>query len=161
MTDLIAVHYPDLATACDVMQTLERLEAEGVVELDDAVLVERRYSGEVKLHHSHRPTATGGAGGALWGALIGLIFLQPVLGTASAGGTGDPMSEIGVDHGLMRRLGEQLPDGAGVFVLARHSTAERLLRSLARFGGCVLHTSLSDRAEVRVRAALVPHTIAA
>jgi uncharacterized membrane protein len=164
MTDLIAVHYPDLATACDAMQTLERLEAAQVVELDDAVLVERRYNGEVKLHHSHRPTVTGAAGGALWGALIGLIFLQPLLGMAGgpAGMVGDAMSEIGVDHALVRRLGERLPtDGAAVFVLARRPSSDEVMRSLARLGGRILHTSLSDRAQARLRAALEPHAIAA
>jgi uncharacterized membrane protein len=151
MTDLIAVHYPDLATACDAMQALERLEAEQVVELDDAVLVERRYNGEVKLHHSHRPTATGAAGGALWGALIGLIFLQPLLGMAGgpAGVAGDAFNEIGVEH------------GAAVFVLAGRPSSVEVMRSLARHGGRILHTSLSDRAQARLRAALEPHAIAA
>jgi uncharacterized membrane protein len=164
MTDLIAVYHPNLATACDVMQTLERLEAEHVVELDDAVLVERRYNDEVKLHHSHRPTATGAAGGALWGALIGPIFLQPLLGMAGGGssGTADAMSEIGVDHGLMRRLADRLPtDGAAVFALLRRPTSGDVMRSLARLGGHILHTSLSDRAQARLRASLEPHVIAA
>ena len=54
---------------------------EHVVSLEDAVVIEHRPDGKIKFHRW--PSAwlgAGAAGGALWGGLIGLIFLAPLVG---------------------------------------------------------------------------------
>ncbi len=43
--------------------------------IDDAVVVECNADGKVKLHQAVSTTGAGAAGGALWGGLIGLLFL--------------------------------------------------------------------------------------
>ena len=79
MSNLVAIAYPDRVTAENVLETLGRLQTERAIELEDAVVVTRDEQGKVKLHQANKLAATGAAGGALWGGLIGLIFFVPLL----------------------------------------------------------------------------------
>jgi uncharacterized membrane protein len=65
VSNLIAVAYPDKNTAVTVRERLMQLTAEHVIELEDAVVIDRDESGKVKLHQPHRPAVRGAAGGAL------------------------------------------------------------------------------------------------
>jgi uncharacterized membrane protein len=158
MSDLIAVAYPDRATAEQVRGTLARLMTEHVIELADAVVVERTGEGKVKLHQAVRPGASGAAGGAMWGGLIGLLFLAPLVGMAigaAAGGAAGAMSDYGIDDDFMRRLGHELrPGGAALIVLVTKSTPDKVLPRIREFGGTVLQTSLDEESEARLREAL-------
>ena len=55
----------------------------------------------------------------------------------------------------MRQLGaEMAPQRSAIFVLVRRATFDKVEPELARFGGRVLHTSLSTEGEARLRVAL-------
>ena len=120
-----------------------------------AVIVTRDDKGKVKLHQSRKLAASGAAGGALWGGLIGLIFFVPLFGMALGAATGaatGAMTDVGVDDKFMKELGEKLqPGGAAVIVLIRRSTPDKVLPEIAPFGGDVIHTSLDNDAEERLR----------
>jgi uncharacterized membrane protein len=155
MSNLVAVAFEDRATAEEVMATLSRLQTEHAIELEDAVIVTRDDNGKVKLHQSRNLAASGAVGGALWGGLIGLIFFVPLFGMALGAATGaatGAMTDVGVDDKFMKELGEKLkPGGAAVFVLIRRSTPDKVLPEIAPFGGDVIHTSLDNEAEERLR----------
>jgi uncharacterized membrane protein len=68
MSNLVAIAYPDEATATEVAQTLVELQKEHSIELDDLVVAIRRDNGKIKLKQSFSPSGSGAAGGALWGA---------------------------------------------------------------------------------------------
>ncbi len=158
MSDLIAVAYPDRATAETVRETLARLQREHVIELADAVVVSRDDKGKVKLHQAVNPAAAGAATGALWGGVIGLLFLSPLFGMAigaAAGGAGGAMTDFGVDNRFMKDLGEKLaPGGAALIVLVRKVTPDKVLPRIEEYGGEVIQTSLDEEAEDRLRDAL-------
>jgi uncharacterized membrane protein len=158
MSDLIAVAYPDKQTAEAVRTRLMQLTAEHVIELEDAVVVDRDEDGKVKLHQLHNPAAAGAAGGALWGGLIGLLFLAPLLGAAlgaAAGGAAGAFTDLGISDPFMKELGQKLtPGGAALIVLVRQMTADKVLPEISSFGGDVMQTSLDDEAEERLREAL-------
>src|SRR4051795_5718716 len=139
MSTLVAIAYPDQATAEEVLGTLARLQKEHSISLDDAVVVTRDAEGKVKLHQSNKLAAAGAAGGALWGGLIGLIFFVPLLGMAVGAATGaatGALSDIGVDDNFMKDLGAKLePGGAALIVLVRSATADKVLPEIAHFGG--------------------------
>ncbi len=82
MSTLVAIAYPDAATAEQVRGELVQLTKEHLLTLEDAVVVEHKPDGKIKLHQAMSPAGAGAAGGALWGGLIGLIFLAPLLGMA-------------------------------------------------------------------------------
>ena len=108
MSTLIAIAYPDVATATQVRDTLADAMKEHIIELEDAVVVTRDSDGKIKLHQAVNTTATGAAGGALWGGLIGLIFLVPLLGMAvgaASGAAAGALSDAGVDDKFVKELG--------------------------------------------------------
>ena len=156
MSDLVAIAYEDLDTARRVVSELaEPLEAHEI-ELDDCVIVERLDDGRVKLH---QPTlaAMGAAGGAVWGGLIGLIFLVPLLGAAigaAAGAVGGALTDTGVNDDFVRRLGEELgPGKAAVVLLVRKAVPDKLLPRIKQ-QGVIVQTSLSTEDEAALRNAL-------
>jgi len=104
----------------------------------------------------------GATGGALWGGLIGLIFLSPLLGMAvgaAAGGAAGALTDVGVDDKFMKDLGAKLqPGGAAVFVLVRQSTPDKVLPRISQYGGDVIHSSLSTDAEEALQEALRDQT---
>jgi uncharacterized membrane protein len=158
MANLVAIAYPDEATAKEVLNTLARLQTEHSIELEDAVIVTRNQDGKVKLHQTTKTAAMGAAGGALWGGLIGLIFLAPLLGMAvgaAAGGAAGALTDVGVDDRFLKELGAKLEPGmAALIVLIHRSTPDKVLPEVKRFGGEVIQSSLSDEAEAQLRAAL-------
>jgi uncharacterized membrane protein len=158
MSDLIAVAYPDKETAETVRARLLELMNEHVIELEDAVVVDRDDDGKIKLHQLHRPAAAGAAGGAVWGGLIGLLFLAPLIGAAlgaAAGGAAGALTDVGISDRFLRELGQKLaPGGAALIVLVRKITPDKVLPQISSYGGDVIQTSLDDDGEERLREAL-------
>ena len=150
MSNLIAVAYPDVETAEKVRALLADLQKQKLIQVEDAVVVERKEDGKVKLHQAVNATGAGAAGGALWGGLIGLIFLMPFLGAAIGSA-----QDFGVDDNFMRQVGENLtPGAAALFVLVQNAVPEKVIPQLAPFGGQLIQTSLSDEAEAHLREAV-------
>jgi uncharacterized membrane protein len=164
MSDLIAVAYPDKETAETVRQTLAQLTTERVIELADAVVVTRDHEGKVKLHQSVKPAAVGATGGALWGGLIGLLFLAPLFGMAvgaAAGGAAGALTDTGIDDSFMKQLGAKLvPGSAALIVLVTKSTPDKVVPEISQYGGEVIQTSLDNESEERLREALAVPTSA-
>ena len=156
MSHLVAVAYEDVGTAQQVVANLGRAQAGHDVEIDDLVVVERRGDGKVKLHQPSLAGA-GAAGGALWGGLIGLIFLMPLFGMAigaAAGAAGGAATDTGVDDKFMKELGEQLaPGGAAVIALMRSELTDKVLGQI-EIPGKIIQTSLDNEAEARLEEAL-------
>jgi uncharacterized membrane protein len=157
MSDLIAIAYPDQATAERVRGRLAEGVKAKIIELDDVVVVTRSDDGKVKLHQAVNPAGAGAAGGAVWGGLIGLIFLAPLLGMAigaAAGAAGGAMADYGVDDRFMKELGEKLtPGSAGLILLVRSMTPDKILPNIQEQGH-VIQSSLSNETEAQLNAAL-------
>ena len=158
MSALIAVAYPDRETAERVRQELIEATKEHLVQLEDAVVVEHMADGKIKLHQAVNTTGVGAAGGALWGGLIGLIFLAPLLGIAvgaASGAVAGKLSDTGVNDDFMKELGSKLePGNAALIALGRTEARDKLLARIAPFGGHVIQTSLSTEDEERLRSVL-------
>ena len=103
-------------------------------------------------------TATGAAGGAVWGGLIGLLFLAPVVGMAvgaASGALGGKMADVGINDDFMKGLGEKLtPGSAALIILSQSNAPEKVLERVTKYGGEVIQTSLSDEQEQHLRSAL-------
>jgi uncharacterized membrane protein len=158
VSNLIAIAYPDVATAEQVRTTLGQLQREKLIELEDMVVVTRDEKGKVKLQQATSMGAAGAAGGALWGGLIGLLFLAPLLGMAvgaASGGLAGAASDIGVDDNFMKELGSKLEEGnVALVVLVRRSTPDKVLPRIQEYGGHVIQSSLSNEREEELRATL-------
>ena len=158
MSTLIAIGYPDAETAEKVRQELIQATKEHLVTLEDAVVVIHGDDGKIKLDQAISTTGAGAAGGALWGGLIGLIFLAPLLGMAvgaASGALGGKMTDVGVNDNFMKELGAQLQPGAAALIALGQSEArDKLLERIKPYGGHVIQTSLDSESEERLRAAL-------
>jgi len=155
MSDLIAICFDKKEKAEAALGRIAELQKQHLVSLADAVIVTRREDGKVKLHQSVNLVAAGAASGSFWGALIGLIFLNPLLGIAAgagAGAIGGALSDIGINDDFMKKSGEQLqPNSSALFLLIREMTEDRVLPVLRELGGEVLMTNLSVEDENRLK----------
>jgi uncharacterized membrane protein len=157
MANLVAIAYDDLDQAREVTQTLAELMKEHSLELEDMVIVEHRADGKIKLHQPSM-AGIGATGGALWGGLIGLIFLMPLFGMAvgaASGAAAGALTDRGIDDKFMKELGDKLPqNAAAVLVLVREATADKVVPEVAKYGGRVIQTSLSNEQEHALQEAL-------
>lgn len=158
MNTLVAIAYPDRATAERVREELIQARKEQLVQLDDMVVVEHEPGGKIKLHQGASTTGVAAAGGAAWGGLIGLLFLAPLVGMAvgaASGAIAGKMSDIGVDDTFMKQLGERLQPGAAALIaLGSTAARDKLIERVRPYGGQVIQTSLSSEQEDHLRAAL-------
>lgn len=158
MSDLIAVSYPDVGRAAEVFEGLARLQTEHVLEAEDMLYVTKSREGKVHLHQALSTTGIGAATGALWGGLVGMLFLVPVVGLVVGAATGaltGKLSDYGIEDRFVKELAATMPpNSSAVFVLVRKATPDKLMAEMAKYGGTILRTSLSHDAEAKLQAAL-------
>ncbi len=158
MSTLVVIGYNELHKAEEVRLTLAKLQKDYLIDLEDAVAVTKDAAGRIKLHQAVNLTAAGAAGGGFWGMLVGLIFLNPLLGFAIGAGAGavsGALSDVGINDQFMKDLAASLtPNSSALFVLVRNSTPDKVLEEVKGTGGTILKTSLSHEDESKLQAAL-------
>jgi uncharacterized membrane protein len=160
MSDLVAVLFEDESTAFEVRASLVKMQAEYLLELEDAVVVSKDAKGKVKLHQAVNLSAVGAIGGGFWGMLFGMLLFTPLVGAAIGAGAGalsGKLTDTGISDDFMRELGQHFkPKTAALFVLVRKATLDKVLAGLAPYKGKgkLLKTSLSKDSEDKLRAVL-------
>jgi uncharacterized membrane protein len=158
MTDLIVIEYDDMHTAEEVRLKLQKMQQGYLIDMEDAVVAVKDKTGKVKLHQIHNLTALGAVSGGFWGALIGVIFLNPLLGIAAgtaAGAISGALTDVGINDNFMKELASGFKNGtSALFVLVRSVTADKVLAEIEGSGGKVLKTSLSHEQEAKLQDAL-------
>jgi uncharacterized membrane protein len=158
MSDLIVVVYPTEEKAEEVRQRLLELQQEYIIKLGDAVIATKTEAGKIKLNQLMNTTAAGAVSGSFWGMLIGLLFLNPLVGLAvgaTSGAIGGALTDVGINDAFMRDLSASLePGNAALFVLVQEVTADKVLKQVQGYGGVVLKTSLDETKEQLLREAL-------
>ena len=157
MSSLVVVGFPTADEAEQVRRDLVDIQREQLISLEDAVVVERDANGQVHLRQALNLTTAGALGGGFWGSLVGLLFLNPLLGAAVGAGIGaasGSLSDLGINDGFMREVGETLPEGtAALFVLLHDATPDRVIERLRAHAphAKLLRTNLSHTDEERLR----------
>jgi len=158
MSTLVVVSYDTEFQAEEVRLKLRKLQKDYLIDLEDAVVATKDAKGKVKLHQAMNLTGAGALSGGFWGALIGLIFMMPLLGAAvgaSAGAISGALTDLGIDDDFMKNLASQMkPGGSVLFALARGATPDKVLEELQGTGGTILKTSLTHEDEAKLQAAL-------
>ena len=158
MSTLVVIGYDNLHKAEEVRLMLRKMQKDYLLDMEDAVVAVKDEHGKIKLHQAVNLTAAGAASGGFWGALIGLIFLNPLLGMAvgaTAGAVSGALTDLGIDDNFMKELAATMSPGSSVlFVLVRKATPDKVLDELKGTGGKVLKTSLSHENEAKLQAAL-------
>jgi uncharacterized membrane protein len=158
MSDLVFIAFENEQKAEEVRKRVLELQREYLIELGDAVVVTKDESGAIKLNQMINLTATGAASGALWGTLVGFIFMMPLVGAAvgaASGALGGKLGDYGINDQFMKEAAEALKPGtAGLFLLIRKMTADKVLADLRGIGGVVMRTSFDESKEQQLRDAL-------
>ena len=158
MATFVVIDYESEVKAEEVRLALLKMQKEYLIDLADAVVVVRDMRGRVKLRQMYNLTAAGAVSGGFWGALIGLIFLNPLFGMAigaAAGAVSGALTDVGIDNNFMKKLAETLKPGtAALCVLVRSATTDKVLEEIKPFGGTVLWTNLTHEKEEKLRDAL-------
>ena len=158
MSDLVAIVYSSEEKALEVRQRLFELQKEYLIKLGDAVVATKDDAGRVKLNQIMNMTVAGAASGSFWGLLIGLLFLNPLVGVAAgaAGGAlGGALTDVGIEDKFMKKLAESIDPGSAVlFLLIQEMTADKVLKEIKHYGGVVLKTSFDETKEQVLRDAL-------
>jgi uncharacterized membrane protein len=158
MADLLVIGFPTEAKAEELRTRLISMQREYLIELGDAVVAVKRDDGSVKLNQLFSTTAVGAASGAMWGALIGLIFLMPVVGAgigAASGAIGGKLTDVGINDQFMKDVAAELHAGnAALFLLIRKMTTDKVLAALEGAGGKVIRSSFDETKEEAIREAL-------
>lgn len=160
MSTLVAVVFNDESTAFEMRGALVKMQKQYLLEMEDAVVVTRDPDGKTKLHQAVSLTGAGAVGGAFWGMLIGLLFLNPLLGAvigAGAGAISGKFQDLGLDDKQMKEIGASLKPGtSALFVLLKKVTADKVLDGLKPFvgKGKVFQTSLNKDDEKALREVL-------
>ena len=158
MSELVVIGFEDENTAFEIRSDLAKLQKEYLIEMEDVVVVTKDEAGKVKLHQAQNLTSAGAVGGSFWGLLIGMIFLNPLLGAAIGAGAGalsGKFIDIGIDDQFIKNLSATfMPGTSALFFLLKKSKADKVLDSLKNYKGKVLKTSLTIDKEEALRAVL-------
>lgn len=91
------------------------------------------------MHQTANLTAAGAIRGGFWGSLIGLIFLNPLLGFAVGATTGaisGALTDVGINDDFMKELAATMTPGSStLFVLVTKATPDKVLEELKGTGG--------------------------
>ena len=166
MSNLVVFDFDGIHTADEVLNKLRSLKKEYLIDLEDACVVEREKGGKIHIKQAVNLTAlgasAGGLRGAMWGTLVGLLFMNPLAGMApgaiagvGAGALSGSLVDYGIRDDFIKNLAETIPEGSSaLFVLFRHVTEDKVLPEIKPYKPRVLKTSLSNEAEAKLRAAL-------
>jgi uncharacterized membrane protein len=158
MATLVVIDYESEVKAEEVRLALLKMQKEYLIDLADAVVVVRDEKGKVRLRQMHNLTAAGAARGGFWGALIGLLFLNPLFGFAlgaTAGAITGALTDVGINDGFMKELGATLKPGtAALCILVHQMTPDKVVEELQKFGGTLIKTNLCHENEAKLRDAL-------
>lgn len=167
MSNLVVFDFDGIHTADEVLNKLRSLQKEYLIDLEDACVVEREKGGKIHIKQAVNLTAlgaaAGGSRGALWGALVGLLFLNPLAGMAigaisgaGAGALAGSLADYGIPDDFVKKLSKTIPEeSSALFVLFRSVNEDKVLPELEPYKPRVLRTSLSNEAEEKLKAKLM------
>jgi uncharacterized membrane protein len=158
MSDLIAIGYPDEATAEAAAEEARRLAKDLIIEPDAIAVIVRDEEGKYHVHTSHHMVGAGATWGMFWGLLFGVLFFVPVFGIAIGAGLGALMGKVtksGIDSQFQDQVRGMLkPGNSALFLMLEKVTPDKAIDAMSKYGGTVLKTSLSKDGEKELQDAL-------
>jgi len=141
MSSLVVLGFDGIHTADEVLNKVRPMQKEHLIDLEDACVVERGKDGKVHIKQAVNLMAFGAATGGVQGMLLGTLVGQ--------------LADFGIDDEFVKKLGETIPmESSALFVLVRSVTEDKVLPEIEPYKPRVLKTSLSNKDEERLKAAL-------
>jgi uncharacterized membrane protein len=164
MSNLVVLGFDGIHTPDEALNKLRSMQKEYLIDLEDACVVERDQYGKINVKQAVNLTAIGaahgGSRGAWLGAVVGLLFLNPLAGMAlgavvgaGAGALAGSLSTYGIGDEFVKKLSHTIPAPSSALVVLFHKmTEDKVFPELESYKPRVLMTSLSNDAEERLRA---------
>jgi uncharacterized membrane protein len=164
MATLIAIGYPDEATAAAAADEARRLAKDLIIQPDAIAVIVRDRQGDYHVDTTHHAVSGGAVWGMFWGFLFGLLFFIPVFGMAIGAGMGALMGKLtksSIDKEFRDQVRDLVQPGtSALFLMLEKATPDKALEAMSKFGGTVLKTSLSKQDEQELQDALHGETAA-
>lgn len=148
--DLIAVVYPNTFEAKARLNDLVQLHKDGTIELVDAALLVRQYSGNLEVEdHAQLTPGKGAKRGALIGAVIGVVFPPSILAGAALGAAVGAVAEKSPDEGIasqmLETLGAELKKGrSAIIAVAEHQWYATIINTIEGYDRILVRPIGSD-----------------
>jgi uncharacterized membrane protein len=163
MAELIAIGYPDEATAEQAADEARRLASDLIIQPDAIAVIRRDAEGKYHVHTAQHAVGAGATWGMFWGLLFGLLFFVPVFGMAVGAGLGALMGKVtksGIDKQFQEQVRDMIKPGtSALFLMVEKVTPDK--EAMSKYGGTVLKTSLSKEGERELQEALHGGSVAA
>jgi uncharacterized membrane protein len=158
MATLTAWKFPTPYGADDALATLEKLQTEALIQVQDAAVVSWEPGRKKpKTREMHSTSKTGALGGAFWGMLFGLIFFIPILGLAIGAATGalfGSMADVGISDAFISTVRQKVtPGSSALFLLSSDAVMDRVTAEFRDSDAELISTNLSAEQEARLREA--------
>lgn len=150
MSELIVIGYEQREIAEGAYQQVIDLSRDFIVDLQGLAIVTVDADGKTHVDTPSRIVGTSAVSGALWGALLGLLFFVPgmVLLGGAIGALFGKLSKAGVDDRFRAQVADMLTPGhSPIVIMAGKVTEDKFGAAMAPYGGQILKTSLSDADE--------------
>lgn len=164
MSEMIALGFEDRPAADAALQRFTALQKMHLLDIRDAAIVTRNEKHKVKISQMNNLVVGGAVRGGFWGLLLGLVFVNPLVGLATGvaaaglGALAGKSTDIGIDDDFMKLIGEHLTPGHPVlFLLLDNITPDKVLEELRGMSAVVIRTSLTHADEAILRTALGEH----
>src|SRR5437764_13493258 len=158
MADLIAIGYDDETTAPAAAEEVNRLAHDLIIEPDAVAVIVREGDGTYRVTTNHHPVGAGASYGMFWGLLFGVLFFVPVCGMAVGAGLGALLGKVektGIDKEFQQQVRDMVTPGtSALFLVVEKATPDKAVEGLSPFGGTVLKSSLSNKAQEELQEAL-------
>ena len=158
MATLTAWKFDSPYGADDALATLEKLQGEALIQVQDAAVVSWEPGRKKpKTRDMHSTKKAGALGGGFWGMLFGLIFFVPILGLAigaAMGAMAGSLADVGISDKFIDTVREKVTPGtSALFVLTSDAVVDRVSAEFKDAKAELISTNLSNEQEASLREA--------
>jgi uncharacterized membrane protein len=155
---IIVLGFDNQYAADGMLEDLNRMQDEGLIELEDAVVATRGVGTRVEIKQTRSVTGKYAGRGTGIGLLAGLLVGGPVLGLvggAAVGAVVGGLKDYGIDDHFIDEVSEWVaPNSSALFLLVKEAKAEEVLARLSPWKAKVLTTTLPEESEKRLQETL-------
>jgi uncharacterized membrane protein len=158
MATLTAWKFNSPYGADDALATLEKLQSEALIQIQDAAVVSWEPGrSKPRTREMHSTKKAGALGGAFWGFLFGLIFFIPILGLAIGAASGalfGSLADVGISDAFINSVRQKVTPGtSALFLLSSGAVIDRVRGEFQGSDAELISTNLSEDQEAKLREA--------
>lgn len=154
-SEIVALMFEGSETAKGMLENFLRMQEEGDIVLEDAVIVSRGVSDQVEIKQTQSETGKFSLRGSGVGLLAGILLGGPIgglVGGAAIGAIAGKMKDVGIDDKFIKNTSEALaPNTSAIFLMVKEANIEAVEKLLKPFKAVVLTSTLSKENEAKLR----------